>query len=392
MDNRTADSEYYRKAARVFHTLRYVVLLILIVFVVIGFTVFKRELTYENFRYIMRYVNFNLSSDYSDTNNLTYVADDGAVYGYLKGDLAVLSPKGFVTYDFSGSELIYKKLAFPNPCLKTAGKYALCYDISGKSLEVFNSYSNVIEKQFDYPIKDACIRSDGSYAVSYADKYLRSKVTVFEPDGEFTYETRDKEVVAVSLPEESNKVNFIAMTVNNGDFRTILLSYNTREEKSVFEKEFIGEFPLRLYSSKDMVCMLTDKTLYFIDYDGKIVKQYSHDTQDLASAYMSGGYIAVAYSGNVINDNMLKIFDFNGEHIVTEYFDNDIISFSAYENKLYALEKGKLNIIDIREEGTSEEENSTSAVETDGTFTEVFATAADEYVLVSKFGAKQISG
>ncbi len=391
MDNRNADAGYYRKAARIFHTLRYVVLLILVVFVIIGFTSFKRELTYDNFRYIMRYVDFNLSADYRDTNNLTYIADEESLYGYLKGDLAILSPRGFRTYDFSGSELIYEKLTFPNPCMKTAGKYALCYDVYGTSLEVYNSYSNIVGKQFEYGIKDACIRSDGSYAVSTSGKHLKSKLIVFEESGEFSYETRDKEIIAVSMPEDSDKVNFIGLLAENGDFKFHLMSYNTRSDKAVCEKVFVGEFPLKLYSTKDVMCILTDKALHFVNYDGEIVKSFDHSSETLSGFYQSSEYIALTYTRSVTDAGTMRIFNTEGFEVATEAFDNNIISFSAYKDKLYALEKGKLHIMNVDSTGAKTDENTKTVIEVDGVYDEVFATSADEYVLVSGLGARQIS-
>ncbi len=392
MDNKRADAEYYRKAARVLHTLRYVVLLILILFVLIGFTSFKRELTYDNFRYIMRYVNFNIGADYRDTNNLTFIADEGSQYGYLKGDLAILSPRGFRTYDFSGSELIYEKLTYPNPAIKTAGKYALCFDVYGTGLELYNSYSNIVGKQFEYGIKDACVRSDGSYAVSTAGKHLKSKVTVFEQDGEFNYETRDKEIIALSLPEDSDKVNFIGLLAENGDFKFHLMSYSTRNDKAVTEKVFVGEYPLKLYSTSDMMCVLTDKALHFVNYDGKTVKSFSHTTEKLSGFYQSSDYIALTYTRSVTDAGTMRIFNTKGFEVTTENFDNNIISFSAYKGKLYALEKGKLHIMEVDSSGTKTDKHSMESVEVDGIYDRVFATSDNEYVLVSAFGAKQISG
>lgn len=391
MDNRTADAGYYRKAARIFHTLRYVVLLVLVVFVIIGFTSFKRELTYDNFRYIMRYLNFNISADYKDTNNLTYIADEESLYGYLKGDLAVLSPRGFRTYDFSGSELIYEKLNIPNPCMKTAGKYALCYDVYGTSLEIYNSYSNIVSKQFEYGIKDACVRSDGSYAVATSGKYLKSKLIVFEDSGEFSYDTRDKEIIAVSLPEDSDKVNFIGLLAEKGDFKFHLMSYNTRSDKAVMEKVFIGEFPLKLYSTKDVMCVLTDKALHFIDYSGEILESYSHSSEKLSGFYQSSDYIALTYTRSVSDAGTMRIFHTDGYEVATEVFDNNIISFSAYKNRLYVLEMGKLHIMDVDPSGIKTDSATMRIVAVDGVYNDVFAASDNSYILVSGLGAQQIS-
>lgn len=392
MEYKTTEAEYYRKIARILHNLRYVVLLILLITVVIGFTSFKKELTYENFRYIMRYADFKIGANYSDKSVLNYTADEESIYGYIKGDLAILSPKGFRTYDFSGSELLYEKKTYPNPCMKTAGKYALCYDSAGTELSLYNSYSNVVSKKFEYGIKDAVVRSDGSYAVATSGKYLRSKVTVFEEDGEFSYESRDKEVIAVSLPENSEYVNFIALSVENGDFNFILTTYNTRKKEPILEKKYVGEFPLKLYSDENVICVLTDKALHFTDYDGNTIKSYDVDTEKLSGFYQSGDYIALTYTKSVTGNSTVKIYDKKARQISTDNFENNIIDFSVFDDKIYVLENGKLHIMTVENNENSVGVKSFEVAEIGSEYTDVFAIGKDEYIITSRFGATKISG
>ena len=257
---------------------------------------------------------------------------------------------------------------------------------------VYNSFAKISEKRFDYGIKDACIRSDGSYAVATAGKFIRSKVSVFEDRSEFSYETRDKEVVAVSLPEDSDKVNFIALTVENGDFKFYLMSFNTRNEKPVVERAFIGEFPLKLHSTKDAVCILTDKALYFVDYNGTTIASYPHNSGNISSFYQSGNYVALSYNKNVTGLDTVRIFTADGKEIASENFENGIVGFSAFENVICSLEKGRLHIMEAEPETGKVKDGSARIIETDRIYTDVFATAHDEYVLVSPQGAILVSG
>ena len=199
-------------------------------------------------------------------------------------------------------------------------------------------------------------------------------------------------MIALSLPEDSDKVNFVGLMVENGDFKFHLMSYNTKSDKPVTEKIFVGEYPLKLYSTKNEMCLLTDKALHFIDYNGEIIKSYDHGAEKLSGFYQCGDYIALTYTRSVSDAGTIRIFTTKGKEIAVQSFENNMISFSAYKDTLYALEKGKLHIMQRDATGTKIREDSVKTVETDGINDGVFATADNEYVLVSPFGAQQISG
>lgn len=387
------DSDYYKKAARVLHTLKYVTLLLLILLIVLGFTAYKRDITIENLRYLMRYADFDTGIDYMSYNQISFSASDDAKFGYIKGDLALISDGSFLTYDFTGQQLQRQKLAFLNPALKTSDKYALCYDVAGNGLSVFNSYSCIYSESFDYGIRDADIRNDGSLALVTSGKYLSSRVAVLSPEGKeiFSWETRDKEAVSVSLSESEDKVAFAALRAEDGDFALSLQLYGFRSEEPIFIKEYVGEFPLKVYCFENSVALLTDKAVHFVSHDGTEISGFAHGEATLTGAFESGGYIAVTYAKSISKNSTMKLFTRDGAEIGTDNFENNIISFSAYGNNIYALEKGKLNIRKINSEKDILEYGNVSELVVDSLYEAVFAKSGGEYILVSPKGAGKFS-
>lgn len=389
----TTDSEYYRKAARVLHTLRYITLLLLVLLVIIGFAAYKRELTLENFRYIMRYADFDTGTDYFSSNQISFTVPENTKFGYMKGDLALLSSKYFSTYDFTGSVLVEEKLSYLNPCLKTSEKYALAYDVGGIGLSVYNSYSCIYSDEFEYGIKDAAIKSDGSFAVATSGKYLSSRLVVFGSDlkEKFTWETRDKELVCLSLPEGASTVNFVTLKVSGGDFVFTLHSYDLKSDMPVFTKDYYGEFPLKIYSDEKNICVLTDTSLHFVSTDGVENATYTHGKETLTSFYESGDYIALTYAKSISKNSTLRLFTKSGTEISSDNFENNIISFSAYGKNIYALEKGKLHIREVNTSENTLEYKNVSELEIDSLYCGVFAKSGNEYILVSPKGAGKFS-
>ncbi len=381
------DSEYYRRASRIFHNLRYLVLLLLVLLLAVGFTAYRRELTLENFRYIMRYADFDIKTEHLSRNQISFTTPENTRFAYLKGDMALLTQKSFKSYDFTGSLVQEQKLSYTKPNLKCADKYALCYDISGTGLAIFNSYSCIYNEEFPYGIKDADIREDGSFAVATSGKYLSGKVSCYTPNfsEKFTWETRDKEVVAVTLVDN---VSFVTLRVSDGDFLTYLHSFSQNSETALFEIDFVGEFPLRLVSfANGNLCLVTDKALHFVAEDGTVLASYMHNEMTPAAFFVSGDYAAMCYNKSLSSNSTVRLYNDMGQEISSADFENSIISFSAFGNDLYFLEKGKLYIRKISSGADSLEYKNVSEMEVDPAYSAVFAKSGTEYVLASPTGA-----
>lgn len=384
----STDSEYYRRAARVFHTLRYVTLLLLICLVILGFTAYKRELTLENFRYIVRYADFDIGTDFHTLNQISYNVSENSDISYIKGDIAVLSDTEFKTYDFTGANLLSQRISYFNPKMEISDSYALCFDVSGTGLSIYNSYSCIYSDTFEYGIRDADIKSSGAFAVATSGKYLSSKIIYYAENlkEKFTYETRDKEVIALSLPDKTDKLDFLTLQAKNGSFYLLLHSYELDSDEPVFVKEFYDEFPISLYSDKDNICILTDKAIHFFDRDGNQVANYSYNGETLKGFFESEDYIAVTYAKNILENSTISVYTKQGDLLFEENFDSSVNSFSSFGNRVYILEKGLLNIIDvITENGTAAIEKNT--IEVDLLYTDVFAKSGNEYILASSKGA-----
>ncbi len=384
----STDSEYYRRAARGFHTLRYITLLLLICLVILGFTAYKRELTLENFRYILRYADFDIGTDFHTFNQISYNIAENSDISYMKGDIAVLSDTEFKTYDFTGANLLSERISYFNPKMEISDRYALCYDVSGIGLSIYNSYSCIYSDTFEYGIRDAEIKSSGAFAVATSGKYLSSKIIYYAENFQekFTYETRDKEVIALSLPDKTDKLDFLTLQAKDGSFYLLLHSYDLDNDEPLFVKEFYDEFPINLYSDKDNICILTDKAIHFFDRAGNEIVNHSYNGETLKGFFESDDYIAVTYAKSILENSTISVFTKQGDPVFEENFDSSVISFSSYRNRVYILEKGLLNVIDVKTEN-NEIALEKNTLEVDLLYTDVFAKSGNEYILASSKGA-----
>ena len=70
----TVYNEGYMKKAAVYRNLRYCIIFVLILFLFGMLNLYREEITIENFRYLMRNVNFELRTEMGDTGSISFTS------------------------------------------------------------------------------------------------------------------------------------------------------------------------------------------------------------------------------------------------------------------------------------------------------------------------------
>lgn len=384
------DAEYYRRAADVLRKLKWASIIAVFAMVIVTFFLYRHELTLENFRYILRYADFDMGTDYKASNQISYKTYSDTDYAYLKGDLAMLNSDGFSVYEFTGQALVDDRLSYLNPVLRTGGRYALVYDATGSELALYNSNGCLFEKDFPYGIKDATVRSDGIFAVVSSEEFVMSKATVYAADynADYEFKTTDKEIIGCSLPDGTSRLDLIMFNAVEGEFLTYIRSYDlkSRKESHSTEARLYGEYPLKIASCKDSITVLTDTAIHFYDKDLNEKAAYSHRGGILKSFFESDGFCAVTFKKDANGKAPVRLYSNDGREYAFEDNKGEIISFSKSGKDIYLLEKGKLHIRSVGDEGEIYKK-SISEVEVDESYCEVFAKSGSEYILASSLGA-----
>ena len=95
---------------------RYLVIVLLLIFVVLAVLFYREDLTVENFRYLMKYVNVKPVTFGSGENaQINFDADSSTVTSSFKEDLIVASKTAVKIYDLSSKDT-FKRRRFNAPC------------------------------------------------------------------------------------------------------------------------------------------------------------------------------------------------------------------------------------------------------------------------------------
>ena len=155
-------NEYYIDLSHHLKIAKMFLILFLVVFLLLMITVFRQDITVENYQYMIRLFTTSESGDYAgDFQPIFYDASGATRLGIFHGDLAVVKRDGVNLYSMGGSNTMEHPVSYSSPAIITRGKYMLTYDIGGYSFDIFNNFSHLAGETYDYPISTAAVSREG---------------------------------------------------------------------------------------------------------------------------------------------------------------------------------------------------------------------------------------
>jgi len=382
------DREYYGSAYRTVRIVRYLVLVILVLFAVFSLGVYKNDITFDNLRYLLRYVEFSPPGGTAGDGNIAFSASTTDDFAMIGGKLAKTSAKEIVTWDLDGKKLLSESFSFQNPVTVENGDRLLIYDFGGNNLRIYNSFSCIFEKKLDDPIDYAYLSDDGGFALITNEKNYAGGVVAYDKNFRhvFTFMHPASAVTDVCFDGKRGILACATTGVQNGKFLSEILVFDTKSEAEEVKSSthITGELPLNMFCADENFAVMTDKGIHFFDENCEKTAffDFSYDTP--CAVYRQDDYFAVSLKSAVAStDTKLVVLDYSGKKLFEKPFPCEISHVSAAPEHLFVLVPSNLSVFSF--DGEEFEEKAT--VEHDGRYKKVFPTGDGRYILVSPGGS-----
>ncbi len=382
------DRNYYGSAYRYVRLVRYLVLVALVLFTVFSMAVYKNDITFDNFRYLMRYVELAPPGSSSGDGNISFSANADSDFALVGGKLAMASKKEIVTYDMNGKKLLSESLSFQNPVTVENGDYMLIYDFGGNSLCLFNSFSLVSEKKFSTPIDYVYLSEDGSFAVITSERNYSGGVLAYDSSFRhiFTFMHPASKVTDVCFNGKNGLLACATTDVSGGDFLSEILVFDTKSDaEEVKSTTYItGELPLNMFCAGDGFAVMTDRGIHIFDdaCEKESFVGFNYDTP--SALYRFDESFAVCLKSALAStDTKLHVLDYAGNTLLEENFSSEISHASSDGKHLYVLDPAGLSVYGTDEKGFLLSDK----ILHDGSYKKVFPVGNDGYLLVSFTGS-----
>lgn len=382
------DREYYGRAYRTVRIVRYLVLVILVLFAVFSLGIYKNDITFDNLRYLLRYVELASPGSTSGDGNIAFSASASDDFSMIGGKLCKVSAKEIVTWDLDGKKLLSESFSFQNPVAVENGDHILIYDFGGNNLCVYNSFSCVFEKKLATPIDYAYLSDDGAFALITNEKNYAGGVVAYDKNFKhvFTFMHPASAVTDVCFDGKSGILACATTDVQNGKFLSEILVFDTKSTaEEVKSSAFIaGELPLNMFCADENFAVMTDKGIHFFDKNCEKVAftDFLYDTP--CAIYRQDEFFAVSLKSAVAStDTKLLVLDYSGKKLFESSFSCEISHVDADKDHLFVLVPSELSVFAFDGEGFEEK----TTVAHDGRYKKVFPVIDGRYILVSSQGS-----
>ena len=346
--------KHYLRIARYFTYAKLLTLLAAVIFVLFAFYFYREDITVENFRSMIKYLDFQ--SPESDTVNGSSVSfeselSDGMVL--YKNDIAMLKKTGLDLYDLSGQKVFSSSYTMTSPNAVSGKKYLLVYDVGGTYAAVFNTFSKIWETNFENPIIDAAINDNGDFCIITSEKGYRSAVYMFNSDFKKTYRWLSGEKYAVDVSMSKKKSDdFIvsAIRASGGFYQSDIIRLSESSDVIIASTSMYDELVLETANFAENVAVLTDKKLSFFNADTlESVSSFEFSRDSLSDFVYNEKYYVLALSKKIIgSENDINIFSEDGENLHSFSSRGLILDICISDDKLYQLCSGELTVYDLK--------------------------------------------
>ncbi len=345
----TAEAYYTRLANRAKIGM-FAVIIALIAFCLLSYSFYPEELTLENFRYLLKFISFEQNEDVEVGSVISFDTDPTNKYAIVRGDIAVLSKSQLAVYDTAGQILQRIPLKNDNPMLLTAGKNMIIYDLGGKTLDVYNSFSPVYTENFGYPVLGVSTADNGNYAVLSGAKNYRSAVYVYDANYRliFSHYFPTEYSTALELDKSGKKVLVLSHISENGDYLGSAALFNTSAEEPVANFKYVGELPLSCHFTSDGGYMvLTDAYMRMYSADNSLIKEVPLPYGLLNCTY-GESYAFMTFDAMGLSENKtVAVYDGNGNKVFEESVTASPDDVLLNGGRLYMLSQGNLKVYDL---------------------------------------------
>ena len=330
-DFNAAGDVYYANVSTVYKISQRVLILILVVFLLFSVISNFRQITYDNFFYLLKDFSNAVDIESSNYDTLSYTSDTRHFFSLYRGGLVVVNPSNVCVYTATGRNTLNTTSQFSSPCVVSSGKYFLVYDTADTEFAIYNSFSRVYSESLEYPITDACFAEDGTFAIITRDISHKSIVKVYKNNFKAIFAVPENMYAFdVSMSADEDKLAICYYDNGTGNGNSQIDIYSISDAKKQASISIDGEFLIQSgFLNNGNLAVVTDSSVKIYDKNFDIKTSITYNNAQLTGFDINGYGVAVSYVSN--SENLVAIFDENARPVYNETVRNSINDIGLYE-------------------------------------------------------------
>lgn len=333
--NRAGDV-YYATVSASYKISQRILVLLLVIFLIFSLITNFREITYENFFYLLKDFSAAVDTEDSVYDTLSYDSNTRHFFCLYRGGLAVVNPSNISVFTATGRQTLKATSKFSSPCVVSSDKYFIIYDTSGTTFSVYNSFSRIYNETLDYPVTNAAFDDNGNMLIITKDTSHKSIVYLYDknfkrvamiPYSEYAFD--------VAINGEYDKMAVSYYGIGNGSGRTEIVARtlsNIKEEFATISVD--GEFLLDSgFIADERFAVITDRSIKIYDKYFEEIEAFEYNNALVSGYEISEQGIAVSYTEN--SQNIAIVFDKSGNLLYNEVINDNIKDIGIFDDNVF---------------------------------------------------------
>lgn len=338
-----ADEELMKISKR-FKRAKLITAAILIIFVAGMLISNKDELSVENIRYLLRYLDAeaNVYSYTTEYKTISYNADPEMTFGIYRGDFVVADSESVSIYATSGSNVLNTTSYMTNPVILPTSGYLMVYDLGGNTYNIYNTFSVIHTESLDYPITGAAYSDSGNYALITKTAEYRSAVFVYDRDYNLVsrvLKDKNKLIMDADLTDDGSMLLVTtAVCTTDGDFNAEIMINEVNSDTIKTQIRLNDIFPIESKYNSDGFYVVCDSAMYFYSGDGTFRGRFSYGDRTPLSCVMTDDYAFMVFADSVVGDShSVYIFDTAGNQVGRKSFTGKFVRLLFNNGDIFIL-------------------------------------------------------
>lgn len=330
-----------------------IALSVLVCFMLVSVIFNIRNITYDNFFYLIKDFGAAAGSETQGFETLTYDASSGQSFALYRGGLAVASRSNVSVFTSTGRRTLNNNVTYSDPHAVSSDRFLLVYDMGRGGFEIFNSFAKVFSENTEYPISDATFSESGKFAILTRSEKHESQIMVYNSDFKrLASYSKGLFATDISLDKEGTRLGVVYVGTENGVASTYVVFYDLKNHEKTHEYLYKGEFPLSAAFRDDGgFSVVTDSSV--IMFDRRLTQEYvsaSYGAKNVSAVFCDKNYTAVALNNGVITDiNEIIVFDKNGQMVCSETLSLSVSQMTASDGFLFIKSRDAAHRIRIKD-------------------------------------------
>ena len=346
-DFNAAGDVYYANVSAGYKVAQRFLWVIFVFFMAFSIMFHYKEITYDNFFYLIRDFSSAVDSDSTNYETISYESAPGQHFSLYRGGVAVVSPSGVSAFTATGRRTLQETSSFSSPVVVASDKYMLVYDTAGTTFSVYNSFARIYTENLDYPIIGACFGKDGSFAVVTREADRHAVVHVY--DDQFRLRKTFKGnsyIFDIAMDSDRDRMVFVSYGAGDGTGETLLSVRQISTMEEITQLSFSGEFPLDCgFMENHRFALITNGSVRIISdtFEEESVQEEAYYNGNVTGFLVSDQGVAVSLVH--ASRNEVLAFDKNGDVLYHDVVSESVTNIGVYSHYVFLqTERGVLRL------------------------------------------------